>query len=170
MVHQCCQSCPSQKASLPSPLKIHTNKLIPFFFYPLLPHSSSFLPPHFLFIVPNVKQKQDVLNQVSLSPVGSACCVVSVSADCMHILSTNITWPRSYRCRWSVTQPGEKAMGLLSSVLVCTHHIAVSGEAVGVCVCTLTWHNITFLYSAMWLLHVLLCIFFVYIYLSLHSF
>ncbi len=51
---------------------------------------SSFLFP-LLFTVPTVEQKQDVLNQVSLSPVGSACCVVSVSADCMHILSTNIT-------------------------------------------------------------------------------
>lgn len=94
MVHQCCQSCPSQKASLPSPLKIHTNKLIPFLLLPTPPSLfllPPYLSPHFLFIVPNVKQKQDVLNQVSLSPMGSACCVVSVSADCMHILSTNIT-------------------------------------------------------------------------------
>lgn len=35
-------------------------------------------------------------------------------------------------------------MGLLSSVLVCTHHIAVSGEAVGVCVyINMTQHNIS---------------------------
>lgn len=55
--------------------------------YSLFPHS--FLP--FFFVVPTVKQKQDVLNQVSLIPMGSACYVVSVLADCMHILSTNIT-------------------------------------------------------------------------------